>query len=340
MSRINKILAVFVLAGASANSQTVTQVFGSGAYSFSMEFVTIGNPNNTADTGTNNWGSSYSAGSVPYLFNLGKYEVSRDMVLKASTAGGLGLTIRDLSAFGGNSPNRPATGMSWNQAARFVNWLNATKGYAPAYNFTTSGVNDNISFWAVGQHSPNNPFRHKDAYYFLPSLDEWYKGAYGSPSGAWYNFPNSSDSPPTAVSGGITGAVYKMQGGPADVNNAGGLSLYGTMAQGGNAAEWLESAWDGINDDPNKNRMYRGGGWGSDDPFFPPLSESDLNSSVAWGRFDGNPQGGNGSAAEYAFVGFRVAMIPEPSSLSLLLAGGAVLMAGRRRNRGRIAPKS
>ena len=30
-------------------------------------------------------------------------------------------------------------------------------------------------------------------------------------------------------------------------------------------------------------------------------------------------------------IGFRVAMIPEPSSLSLLLAGGLVALAGRRK---------
>ena len=111
---MRRLLAVLVLAGASVNAQTVTQVFGSGAYSFSMEFVTIGNPNNVADTGQySNQGSGepYTAGSVSYVYNLGKYEISRDMVLKASTSGGFGLTLADMTSYGGNGGNRPATGI-------------------------------------------------------------------------------------------------------------------------------------------------------------------------------------------------------------------------------------
>ncbi len=83
-----------------------------------MDFVSIGNPGNTADTG----GYPPPAGAVPYAYNLGKYEISRDMVIKASTAGSLGLTLQDMTSFGGNGLNRPATGISWNEVARFVNW--------------------------------------------------------------------------------------------------------------------------------------------------------------------------------------------------------------------------
>jgi hypothetical protein len=335
---MNKVLLLSLLALGyqTASAQLVTESFGSGANAFTMDFVTIGNPGNAAYDGIDNWGNSYSAGSVAYYYNLGKYEVSRDMVLKASTDGGLDLALKDLSTFGGNLPNRPATGITWNQAARFANWLNISKGYQPAYNFTTSGVNANITLWGAGQYSGSNQFRHKDAYYFLPSVDEWYKGAYGSPNGAWCDFPNGSDIAPSAVSGGTSGAVYKQMG-PSDITNAGGLSSYGTMAQGGNAAEWLESSFDGTNDNPNENRIYRGGGWASDrySALFPDLHSefSELSSSVAWGRYDGNPEGGNGSAAEYYFVGFRVAMIPEPSALSLLAVGlGALAMLRRRRS--------
>ena len=53
---------------------------------------------------------------------------------------------------------------------------------------------------------------------------------------------------------------------------------------------------------------------------------------------------------DYGYVGIRykggsevrstpTSLVPEPSSLSLLVAGGAVLMAGRRRNRETISPK-
>ena len=41
----------------------------------------IGNPNNAADT----TGNPNPVGSVSYMYNLGKYEVSRDMITKANT---------------------------------------------------------------------------------------------------------------------------------------------------------------------------------------------------------------------------------------------------------------
>jgi sulfatase modifying factor 1 len=89
-----------------------------------------------------------------------------------------------------------------------------------------------------------------NADYFLPSVDEWYKGAYYDPNkggrgvGGYWKYPTGSDAPPTPVSGGTdpNTAVYnqwfdKQYRDPADVNNAGGLSPYGTMAHGGQCAK-------------------------------------------------------------------------------------------------------
>jgi formylglycine-generating enzyme required for sulfatase activity len=119
-----------------------------------MDFVTIGNPGNVADT----TGSPNPAGRVDYVYNIGKYEVSRDMITKANAAGGLVITLNDMSRYGGNGVNRPATGVSWNEAARFVNWLNTSQGYQAAYNFTTSGANANITLWGANR----NPHRCQD----------------------------------------------------------------------------------------------------------------------------------------------------------------------------------
>ncbi len=94
-------------------------------------------------------------------------------------------------------PNKPATDVSWNEAARFVNWLNTSRGYQAAYNFTTDGVNDNIALWSSAeawQLGGENRFRHKDAHYWLPSMDEWYKAAYYDPvSGTYFDYPTSDD---------------------------------------------------------------------------------------------------------------------------------------------------
>ena len=106
------------------SGQSLFETFGSGANQFTMDFVTIGNPGNAADT----TGSPNPVGSVAYTYNLGKYEVSRDMITKANTAGSLGITLQDMTTFGGNGVNRPATGISWNEAAQYVNWLNTSTG--------------------------------------------------------------------------------------------------------------------------------------------------------------------------------------------------------------------
>jgi formylglycine-generating enzyme required for sulfatase activity len=298
----------------SAQAQTITTTtFGSGADQFQMDFVTIGNPGNEADT----TGSPNPAGRVNFVYNIGKYEVSRDMITKANAAGSLGITLLDMSSYGGNGVNRPATGVSWNEAARFVNWLNTSQGYQAAYNFTTSGVNNNITLWGAGQYSGSNQFRHKDAYYFLPSMDEWYKAAYGSPSGTWYDYATGSDENPDVVASGTSGAVYNGQSGPADITSAGGLSQWGTMAQGGNVWEWNESAFDGSNDSASENRELRGGSW--------------LNASLSLGasiHSTLDPTDGDSS------LGFRVASVPEPSSGLLVLLGLSAVLRRRRKRSG------
>ena len=238
---------------------TIIQNFGTGANAFSIDFVTIGNPGNKSDKR----GSLNPVGSVIYTYNIGKYEVSREMIEKANAAGGLGITLQDMTRYGGNGSNKPATGISWYEAAKFVNYLNTSQGKQSAYKFDGGG---NFQLWSSGDagYDVNNKFRNKLAKFFLPSVDEWYKSAYGSPSGTWYNYPTGSDAAPTAVSGGTSGAVYYEQSGPAEITWAGGLSPYGTMAQGGNVWEWNESAYDGINDTVGESRVLRGGSW-----FFP-----------------------------------------------------------------------
>ncbi|HAC89559.1 MAG TPA: hypothetical protein DCF63_02845 [Planctomycetaceae bacterium] len=301
--------------------------FGTGTNSFSMIFEPIGNPGNAADT----TGSPNPAGSVGYAYNMGKYEVSRDMINKANAEGSLGITLQDMTSFGGNGANRPATGISWNEAARYVNWLNTSQGYSPAYKFDIQpsqpgySVQANITLWLASDPGYNaaNQFRNSQARYFLPSMDEWYKAAYYDPNanggaGGYWNFPTGSDSAPTAVSGGTAAgtAVYgqSFSQGPADIDNAGGLSPYGVMGMGGNVLEWEETTFNLLNNSPSFSRGVRVGSW---------VSNSGLLS--ASGRDGLNP------AIESSGVGFRVASIPEPSSAALLTLACVGLCQRRKR---------
>lgn len=295
------------------SAQLVTENFGSGTNAFSIDFVTIGNPGNPADT----TGSPNPAGSVAYTYQLGKYEVSRDMLLKANLAGSLGITLANMSSYpGGNGPNLPATGVTWYEAARFVNWLNTSTGNAAAYKFSGS----TFQTWSSTDagYDANNPFRNSLARYVIPTSAEWYKGAYGNPNGSWSNFPNGSDTAPISVSGGTNNntAIYErdLMAGPADITNAGGLSAYETMGQGGNVLEWTESAFDGINNTWNEDREIRGGGW---------FHESTTVSASEQNRHA--PQ------LDSVDIGFRVAsIVPEPSTRLLVALGLCGLLLKRR----------
>ena len=304
----------------SSRSYGGTITFGSGASTFNMEFVTIGNAGNAADT----TGLPNPAGAVAYDYQMGKYEVSEDMIEKFNASQSLTITIST------RGTNKPATAVSWNEAARFVNWLNTSQGFHAAYNFTTAGVNDNIALWTSAeawQLGGENLYRHRDAQYWLPSMDEWYKAAYFDPNdNSYYDFPDGSDTPPIAVSSDTADntAVFDQAyaQGPADITLAGGLSPFGIMGLGGNVLEWEETSIDLTNSSGSLGRGIRGGNWYQ--------NSNGLSSSV---RIDGDP------AVEFDVGnGFRVASrsspatVPEPGSLAIFGSLGLMAMTyGRKR---------
>jgi formylglycine-generating enzyme required for sulfatase activity len=314
MNRI-LLLSLLALGYQTASAASLLETFGTGTPNvFTMEFVTIGNPGNAADT----TGSPNPAGSVAYTYNIGKYEVSRDMITKANSAGSLRITMAEMGIYGGNGLLKPATGISWYEAATYVNWLNTSTGGTAAYKF----VGGTFQLWSSTDagYNANNMFRNSLAKYWLPSSNEWYKAAYGNLNGTWNNYATGSDSAPTAVASG-TGAntaVYTQSGpdltGPADITSAGGLSPYGTMGQGGNVWEWNETAQDGINNTVTEYRGTRGGQYASDG--------NNISSSV---------NGANLPTYQDVVTGFRVASVPEPSALSLLAIGLGGLALVRRR---------
>jgi hypothetical protein len=310
------------LAGVLALTVTSAQAdtFGSGGNQFTIDFVNIGNAGNTDDAGAG--GGIYSSpyGGVSYAYRMGTYEISQDQIEKATASGLAGV------AAGAHTGDEPAADLTWFEAAAFVNWLNdqRTPGLK-AYNLT--GVSS-LTLWSSGdawQAGGENLYRHKDAYYFLPSEDEWYKAAYHQNTGVnaeYWDYATGSNSAPiqALTDGTLAGsAVYDgVEAGtpadPADVNLAGGLSAYGTMGQNGNVHEWAESALDGLNNSSSESRAVRGGVWSN--------SEITLRSSNLSNATPAD-SGGN--------VGFRVASVPEPSSTVLMCSASLLALARRRR---------
>lgn len=292
--------------------------FGTGANSFEIEFVTIGNPGNPADT----TGDPNPTGSVLYEYRIGKYEIPEDAVLKANAqsvldGAPLGLTLDS------RGPNKPATSLSWFECAKFVNWLNTSTGSVPAYKFDSSG---NFQLWtpADAGYDANNLYRNRLAQYFLPSSDEWYKAAFFDPmTNSYWDFPTASNTPPIAVSSGtaLGTAVYDQTfaQGPADIILAGGPSPFGTVAQAGNVWEWEETEVDLVNDNPQGVRTNRGSAWHGNGG----TNAIGLSSSFRFGiQLPGNSVGD---------VGFRVArVLPEPSAWIVILWVGAFVLARRR----------
>jgi len=277
--------------------------FGSGVNSFTIDFVTVGSPGNPPDVPPN------PAGAVPYLYRIAKYEISEQMVDKANALGGLGIT-KDT-----RGPGKPATSITWFEAAMFVNWLNTSTGHSPAYKFDASG---DFQLWQPSDagYDATNLFRNKLAVYVLPSTNEWHKAAYYDPAaGHYWDYPTGSDSVPDGIDFAgdtVFEAVFYDGGansGPNDVAKVGLPSPFGAFGLGGNAVEWHETAFDRLNSGASEQRSTSVGGWAS-----PSTGLIATNSGI-----------GVAPAVDFAFQGFRVAIIvPEPKSVALGVVAACV----------------
>ena len=78
--------------------------------------------------------------------------------------------------------------------------------------------------------------------------------------------------------------------------------------------EWIETASDGLNDNPNEMRIWRGGTWFDADVYLDRDHYYEFTPEITNTPF-----------------GLRVAMVPEPSAISLLALGGLALAINNRR---------
>ena len=123
----------------------------------------------------------------------------------------------------------------------------------------------------------------------------------------------------TTTSTAVYTTNFVMPSAPAAIDQSGGLSPYGTRGQTGNVNQWMESAFDGTNNDASEARAIRGGSYRS-------VVVENLGSGA---RFIGN------NLANFDNnVGFRVGSVspvPEPGTLGAGLLCLGIGLARRRR---------
>lgn len=280
----------------------------------SLELVTVEEPGNRPDES--------GRGDVPYVYRIGKYEVTTAQWVeflnakgKADRDGGLWNNDMDSAlsgpgvrceirrdgeaghyrySVGPELSNRPVTCVSFLDACRFCNWLHNGQGdgdtEAGAYTLNGPSGSDGRSIR-----------RNAGAKYFVPSEDEWYKAAYfdpQKPGGAGYwDYPVRSDITPDRDRDSPRGVNHYVggyldpKGFFTDVGTfAKAAGPWGTFDQGGNALEWTEAF------DPPFLRRLWGGAFN--------MTDGGIN-RPAPNRF-------HESRSDVPSVGFRIAAAVDP----------------------------
>jgi formylglycine-generating enzyme required for sulfatase activity len=259
-------------------------------------FVTIGDADNPSDPST-------GCGAVAYEYRISDHEVT----IAEFQASGAGNDNEDywnegIRTVGGNAP---ASNVSWYEATKYCNWLTSGDVYSGAYLYDDSGI-----FLGVDRDMAVATY---GTVYVLPTDDEWYKAAFytGNENSLWSLYANGTDIVP--IHGTSDGWNYENDDGYANgspnyvwVVGFGGKEQNSTYDMMGNVWEWTESAYDGILDNLSEVRAIRGGSYET--------GEGSLDAE--------SPGAGNPLFESYGTLGFRVVMIPEPSTILLFGLGG------------------
>jgi formylglycine-generating enzyme required for sulfatase activity len=315
-------------------------VFTTSAQAVTIDMVTVGNPGNASDTRYN----GVSVGSVDHVYRIGKYEVTAGQYteflnavaqadpnrLYNTSMGSVGILGANIQRTG-SSPNfsysvaadladRPVNNVNFFGAARFANWLHNGQPTGPQ----GPGTTEVGAYLIIGNQATFA--RQPGARYFIPSEDEWYKAAYHDQTAglaaSYFDYPTGTNAVPgfdvTETTNPGNNANYSLRrgyaiGSPYYRTVVGEFELsdspYGTFDQGGNVAEWTEAVLFG------SSRGLRGG-------FF----------DYPLGALHASNPGYLNLAEEVYAVGFRVASIPEPASVTLCIAG-VIIMLGLLRRR-------
>ncbi|MBN2446916.1 MAG: SUMF1/EgtB/PvdO family nonheme iron enzyme [Phycisphaerae bacterium] len=251
-------------------------------------------------------------------YRIGVCEITNDQWSKFETELAVSVTGAPANAYDDapywTSPGVPVNEISWYEAAQFVNWLNISEGYHAAYRFMgTQGTDDyTLDVWDASEaDNGTNLYRHRDAFYYLPTEDEWVKAAYWN-GVAIQTYATANDATPVA---GVYANYGYAPGQPWDVGS-GTKELNGTFDMMGNVWEWMESPYSDADYGVGATRALGGGSY-CDDGYR--LAYSHRNA-------DGIPE----NAGWLGNYGFRVAAdVPEPHTLFLLVLGAVTLFTRR-----------
>jgi formylglycine-generating enzyme required for sulfatase activity len=301
------------------------------AFAVNFDWATVGDPGNPCEY----FDGEHCTGGVDREYRISKFEVTNaqyaEFLNAVAASDPNGLYIPDMgSGLGGiaraGSPgsytyspiagreNKPVVYTPFYSVLRFVNWLNNGQPTGPqdesttedgAYTITANGI-------AANSISRNAGFT-----IFLTSEDEWVKAAYyDAVSASYFLWPMGSDVTPTCALPGPTPNTANCRTVVGDFTDVGGYtgspSPYGTFDQGGNASEWIDTI-------SGSSRVVRGGTIGAGPGGFVQMSSDHFGvelDPLATPSLPWRP-------------GFRVTMIPEPST-ALLLGGGLLVLGVRR----------
>lgn len=142
------------------------------------------------------------------------------------------------------------TELSWEYAARYINWLHHGKvneewAFETGVYETSTFVQDDDGNW---QHQPA---RNPGARFFIPTWDEWSKAGYWDPekndgAGGYWRYPNGSDEesrPGLPGDGGERNAGRRSDGFPLAVGSYPDVrSPWGMLDMAGGQSEYTETA--------------------------------------------------------------------------------------------------
>ena len=323
----------FALASVAASASAVT------VSSFSMINVPGGNPANTNGRGavaTDYQISQYETTNAQYVTFLNAVDptgANTRSLYNSNMAGSQGGIVLTATAAAGSKystksswANRPVNWVTWNSAARFVNWL--ANGGASNPSASTEAGTYNFS------GTPTQ--RAANATVFLPSQDQWYKAAFyrgtGSSYANWGTNATPLSNAPAATSVGSAGTAPN-QGNLNNVNLATGgvsnvgiytnqsTSFYQLYDMMGNVAEMTDTFVNA-----NSYVLY-GGSWA-----WPVTGWDSLSSTSTRLLTQQNAQ-----------MGFRIATVapvPEPGTIAMALSGLIGLVGTRWIRRRKPAPQA